>query len=46
MPDDDRKGVTTILPRRSLSKANSQQKYMETMHVTFTNWLMLEDNSN
>jgi hypothetical protein len=45
MPCDDRKGVTTTLPRKSLSKANSQQKYIETIHITFTNWLMFEDNS-
>jgi hypothetical protein len=42
----DRKGVTTTLHRKSLSKANSQQKYIETIHVTFKNWLMFEDNSN
>jgi len=34
MLGDDRKGLTTTLHRKSLSKANSQQKYIETIHVT------------
>jgi hypothetical protein len=36
MPGDNRKGVTTILKRKGLSKANSQQKDIKTFQVTLT----------